>query len=528
MLKVNLDDPYDRDVAVRILDFFRSEAPWQRRLWTVGTVLSLREVLEGSAAVQSGVLGAPSFATLCHHAELVAGLDPGAGGKEQRRLLQSCLRSSPRAEGFDWLTVQQLLDETQLHYLARWSEILSDKKTRPSAERTARSIASHLLDAGYSESFLHKWWTFRVRYQSGETTLADVVSEAHRLAQAGPTAFEILIPLTKVPGASSQMPHNWKTATEVSAWLRLNSYQSREVRQVGGFLLSLSARDEYAAVERSAEVFERLSARVHLATRSRLQLLGRAWVRGQPMPFPLRPSGHAVEVGALAREGKLYSDSGIQGIDAALELLGPLREGPPGPAVAGGWAAIEALLVGPGDGGKRSIAGDRLASLVACSFPRAELTTLAYAHSANSTDALARAIRESATNRERAATVQQAISAGTPLTLSSDSDLLARDRVSKLLAAPRKVLDDIEGYVGVSIQRIYRQRNLVLHWGRTDAVCLRAALRTAAPLIGAGIDRIAHAWFKHGTSPLELCARAAVRRSWLENPIGLVDLLEPR
>jgi hypothetical protein len=42
------------------------------------------------------------------------------------------------------------------------------------------------------------------------------------------------------------------------------------------------------------------------------------------------------------------------------------------------------------------------------------------------------------------------------------------------------------------LRRLYRQRNLVLHWGRMNAVGLRAALRTAAPLVGAGMDRIAH------------------------------------
>ena len=54
MLKDNPTDSYDRDVAARLLDFFRSGCPWQRRLWGVGVVLGLQEVLEASNAVQSG------------------------------------------------------------------------------------------------------------------------------------------------------------------------------------------------------------------------------------------------------------------------------------------------------------------------------------------------------------------------------------------------------------------------------------------------------------------------------------------
>jgi hypothetical protein len=59
-----------------------------------------------------------------------------------------------------------------------------------------------------------------------------------------------------------------------------------------------------------------------------------------------------------------------------MELVEPLDAQPPSAAVAGGWAAIEALLTGPGDRDQRMLAGDRMAALVACSFPRAELTTL--------------------------------------------------------------------------------------------------------------------------------------------------------
>jgi hypothetical protein len=533
MLKVNLADRYDRDVAMRLLDFFRSEAPWQRRLWTIGTVLSLREVLEASAAVQGGVLRESAFQALCHETEVLTGGDPGVGGKSQRHLPQACLKASPRPEGYEWLTVSQLLDEIDHHYLERWRDTLRDPQGRPGAERAARAVASHLLDAGFHEQFLHRWWTYRILHEPGNRGLADLLSDAHDLAHSRATEFEVLVPLVRAPGAAKGMPDNWLTATQVSEWIRGRNDHPREVRQVGGFLLRISARDEYSALDRAAELLERLSARVHLATRSRLQLLGRAWVRGHATAFPLRPVSRPVEIGALVRESKLYSESDAQtrSIDSALELLGPLREGPPGPAVAGGWAAVEALLVGPGDGAKRSIASDRLASLVACSFPRAELTTLAYAHaSSNPGDSLAAEILRMATNRERATIVARAIASGTPLVLAQDSDSLAELRLKKLLASPQQALAAIEQHVATSLHRMYRQRNLVLHWGRMDAVCLRAALRTAAPLIGAGVDRIAHAWFKDGTSPLELCARAAVHRSWLEEPIRIspVDLLEPR
>jgi len=154
---------------------------------------------------------------------------------------------------------------------------------------------------------------------------------------------------------------------------------------------------------------------------------------------------------------------------------------------------------------------------------------LAYAHSAESVDELADKITAATSNRERAALVANAIRTSYPLKLSLPSDRLAETRLRDLLQRPRLVLRDIEQHVARTMRRLYRQRNLVLHWGRMNAVCLPAALRTAAPLIGAGLDRIAHAWFTEGTSPLELTARARLRLELLDTMAErpCFELLEP-
>ena len=74
---------------------------------------------------------------------------------------------------------------------------------------------------------------------------------------------------------------------------------------------------------------------------------------------------------------------------------------------------------------------------------------------------------------------------------------------------------------------MYKNRNLVLHWGKTDAVGLQSNLRAAAALVGAGMDRIAHAWFVEKVRPMELAARARYRLETVESPKGphVVDLL---
>lgn len=97
-----------------------------------------------------------------------------------------------------------------------------------------------------------------------------------------------------------------------------------------------------------------------------------------------------------------------------------------------------------------------------------------------------------------------------------------------LLASPRDTLDDVRRALTVAIRRLYRSRNIVLHGGSTDGVALQASLRTAAPLVGAGLDRIVHAALTEQLDPLDLAARAEVslRLAGGETGLSVVELLE--
>ena len=78
------------------------------------------------------------------------------------------------------------------------------------------------------------------------------------------------------------------------------------------------------------------------------------------------------------------------------------------------------------------------------------------------------------------------------------------------------------------LRRLYRQRNIVVHGGTTAAIALDAALRTAAPLVGAGLDRLVHANLISKIEPLGLAARAENSLALVADPLGptLPDLLE--
>src|SRR2546427_11881475 len=67
------------------------------------------------------------------------------------------------------------------------------RSRRPGPERAARCIAAYLLDIGFSSDFLHRWWTFMIKHQAGERSLAELITDAHNLAGSAPHEHEVLV-----------------------------------------------------------------------------------------------------------------------------------------------------------------------------------------------------------------------------------------------------------------------------------------------------------------------------------------------
>ncbi|MFI1769158.1 hypothetical protein ACH41H_45005 [Streptomyces sp. NPDC020800] len=102
--------------------------------------------------------------------------------------------------------------------------------------------------------------------------------------------------------------------------------------------------------------------------------------------------------------------------------------------------------------------------------------------------------------------------------------------MAALVQDPRNQLNEVNKAFRIAMRRLYRTRNIVLHGGgATQGVALDASLRTAAPLLGAGLNRIVHASYIEGLDPLGLAARAEVALQLVDGETGLaaVDLLEP-
>ncbi|WP_329084825.1 hypothetical protein [Streptosporangium sp. NBC_01469] len=233
-------------------------------------------------------------------------------------------------------------------------------------------------------------------------------------------------------------------------------------------------------------------------------------------------------------ETQRFGEQARSTLDDALEIASALNQGPLAPAIAGGWAALESLLTEARDPDEREkvAAAARAAALVAASWPRAELTALSYRIRKVKGGDLDTRLEACESNRSRAAVIAAELRSGSSLPLvrswRTGSDVASVLRLRELLADERHVLERVRFYVEVSLRRLYRCRNIVLHGGSTGGVALPAALRVTAPLVGAALDRLTHTHLVTGVSPITLASRAETALRMVGDELGpdLCDLLE--
>jgi hypothetical protein len=514
------------------LDFFADTTPWPRRLWDVSSVLALREAHEAGLWQARQVLSSGAVTWYLHALERQLGPDRGLGDSRLRKLLTALLRSGLGPNSPERRQLNQILPMIISGYLDRWRDAV-DAGPLPSAERLARAVATHLLDLGHSSGQLHRW--VRGLIEKPGTTLGDLLDSACDLARRGDTKHEVLVPFRSVPDHQRLAAHlpEWRTATDTASWFVANNI-TKPPRQYGSFLFTITAKDPTAAARIAGTLVQRLQARAVYArgeSGSRLEPVGQVWIAGHPA-LPVAPPARGVDVLSLVREKTMYSTSSHDLLDDALEMAAPLNAGPPAPAVSGGWSAIESLLSQASDTAEgrpgRVVAADRLAAIVTCSWPRAELTALSYRHNPAAPDAISGQLGGIHKNLDRCGAVADALSAGQTLATHNASDTAAAQRMSAVLANPYKELSDVRMVFELVLRRLYRQRNIVVHGGTTASVAMDATLRTAAPLVGAGLDRLVHAKLSANIGPLELAARAANSLELVGDDIGpsVVTMLE--
>ncbi|RKH08090.1 hypothetical protein D7X74_32380 [Corallococcus sp. CA047B] len=190
-------------VAARLLEFFAAQTGWFRGLWEVGTVLSLRELLEAVDAVPAGILSEKAVEWLANELSKALGQDEGIA-PPSRSLLQRLLGSPLKHRSGELPAVIRLTEQIDAAYLSRWAQrIALGMPVKP--ERLARAVASHLLDAGFSPDFLHRWLKYRLLHASQLQSLAELLEDAHALACSPPSDFRVLLTVNSALSRSPEV-----------------------------------------------------------------------------------------------------------------------------------------------------------------------------------------------------------------------------------------------------------------------------------------------------------------------------------
>lgn len=391
-------------------------------------------------------------------------------------------------------------------------------------ELFARSVAGHLLDAGFSGQYLRDFINMRIQ-GTIPFSLAQLCNDLQQEMTASPPRdIEVLLAFGSIPRLRNGVPPSWLQGPRVIDWLRNHGFDTAGVRAPAALVLRVRARDMIGAAQVARSESDRYAARTLLATGRPLNRVPKLWVAGSAAPVDLDHDRRGVEVKELYREDRIFSADANKSVDAALDLLAHLDGSSPTAAVAGGWGAIEGLLAPPTD---RSTAADNLAGLVTCSFPRAELTRLAHLVQKNYPGHYP-GLESAVSNRERSRMIGDMIIVGNMPALPGLSDQSAVTRMRKLFCNPKVELEIIREVISDSFHRLYRQRNLILHGGKLDSVALTPGLRTVAKLAGAGMDRVTHGHYVQNLKPLELVAKANIALALVDiaNPLACVELLE--
>ncbi|GAA4015370.1 hypothetical protein GCM10022247_42800 [Allokutzneria multivorans] len=525
-------------MLARLLELADHRSSWNRALWQLGSVASIRECLEYNELVRDEVSSLEGLQYVAQFTAEQVKQDPGCGADAIKDLVETHLavnaKSAPK--GLAEASIQKLeVLATRINnrYLLEWVDIIEGGKlslasaTGVSVELAARSVASHVFDGGLSGDHVHGW-LLSLQKRSEEAggdfrgALSEFMKDAHAALLVPPREWRVLVPFARLPGDLIRSLQEVHLSAE-----RLDEYcdlagLKRERRGAGALWLKVCARDEYAAIAQADALVRKLIARVKVGG-DVASASGRAALESEGKWRTLRTWQPVAKLPSIVRHDLIFSQvqafpTEAARLDDALELLSVLDESTSWASVSSAWAAVESLLA-PGQRRSAVTAADRLAAIVTCSYPRAELTNLAWVWKGKGHDRVAAQLASAATSNRRLTIIHRHLLSHDVPPAVAKADPVGAARALELVRNPKPVLDRVQRYLQSSLRRLYNQRNRVMHSASSDSVALPATLRTTPGLVAAGVDRIVHAVHaRPSISPLALAARAEIELSLLGGP----------
>lgn len=451
------------------------------------------------------------------------GQDHGLAAGAVQSQLNGILKSELSYESQRRRRLDVLVEHVNRRYLESWHAHLSTERSID-VERASRFIVGHVIDSGFHPNLVRR--EIRQAIRDG----LDGVQTVERLAalcERPELTYEGLVLLTEVPEPAIMASHErWRDPRATNDILREHGWMSRR-EQSGSLHFAVAARDPFTAALRVHDELQRLVSRTTLLRGdSQLRYESRWFCTTTSETVGLGIRTDNISVMSPVRTGHLYSGSSSKAIDDALTLASSLKTGPDSIAATSSWAAIEALLSAGSDwseGGGKAVTADRAACILTAAWPRAELTALSYQIAKDTTATASvrhklRALGED--NVQRCEVVLAALEGGALHPMSRPEEEAGRLRMVGLVNSPERTLRRVEKYIQSAFRRLYRQRNIVLHGGSTQAVALSAAMRTAGPLVGGVLDRLCHGIEVSGREPLDVASQARAALDAAGDPQG--------
>jgi hypothetical protein len=527
---------YAAELADEMFRLLSDRAGWPATLFRQSTIGLMEEFVVSGVYVANGILSPASFADLKAQVHNQVLNDPGLGSMRIRGPLLSQFPGDSKEfvpSSFKHKAWMSAIPHFTVNYLANWrQELVGQGYGDDSSPLFAGAVSpydaacflvSHLLHLCISNSYLSRWLDYRILHDPSPYELGDLLLGIEAIVNKGRGHAEILAGLARPPQDEVRSMRNWLDATAAREWLSRHGLQGPRTLH-GGILYKSEQWDLDGALLNVAKAIHRLRQRTMLKTGKAPEFYGTAWIAGVRTPKPLpgvSQLGRALAPGYELGDTQVDAPASGDRLEVAIELLqAALAE--PGPSAAGTlWAAMEGLLAAPGDPDRVQVC-QRAADIGLIALIRSSIhISIGALFSRCSEEAFAQRI-SGLERRDRLVEFEKALRRDEHQTLSHRSSRLMMSHARRLFGAAalrsqRKELEQV-------LRGLYRQRNLVLHGGITDAPLLDDLLRSSTPLVAAVINRYARATQDGMVDPHVFAYDVFVRlEEYLSDPQSIMD-----
>ena len=236
-------------ILARVADLVGPGTRWSRSLWSVGTTFQIAELLDACSPPQAQTLSESSQKNILDACKRAVGSDPVIGVREKGQLIQY-MAKVPSPSGSAFHCLKELSDRVDSDYMLRWARLFRAGGDTVGVERAARSISTYLLDLGFSDSHLSRWFKSKAAAIDGEAGLASLCDDAHHeLVAAGETTRTLLFVFHTPMSGGVRHPTDWLASSkEVANWLKSHSFSTSGVRAPVGLTVKVAARDTFSAL----------------------------------------------------------------------------------------------------------------------------------------------------------------------------------------------------------------------------------------------------------------------------------------